>query len=130
MGVVALAEKFTVQPKCISAFLKSKDREVNRGQGGGIQKAIAKRRELYQERAKNQQPKQPKQKREKKRVPALTDALLQTLIQRYNNGETIADFVTETGIPQPLISAAFKKAEVVIRRGNPKHWASKYGIAA
>lgn len=129
MGVVALAEKFNVQPKWMSAFLKSNGREVKKGQGGGIHKAIAKRREMKLERAKTQPASPPKQKRVKKQAPSLTDSLLQTLIQRYNNGEKIADFVAETGIPQVMISAAFKAAGVAIRRGNPKHWASKYGVA-
>lgn len=128
MGVVALAEKFNVQPKWMSAFLKENGREVKKGQGGGIHKAIAKRREQKEERARTRVDAPVKHKRIKKEVPALTDALLKTLIQRYENGEKIADFVNETSIPQVMISTAFKAAGVAIRRGNPKHWAAKYGI--
>lgn len=122
LGVVALATEYNVPAKWMSEFLKANGREVKKGQGGGILKAIARRKELKNERAKKVATAPPKAKRVKKQVPALTDSLLKSFIERYQQGEKIATFVTETSIPQPMISAAFKAAGIKVRRGNPKHW--------
>lgn len=101
-GVVALAKEYTVQPQFISALLKAAGCVIKRGAGAGMKKALEARQLNRRE------------------VPALTDSMLNDLVKRYKAGERIGTFVSETGIPQPMISAGLKSRGIEIRRGRQK----------